>query len=261
MLETNLQNIPREKKIKKMFVPSVGHRFLEADLSQAEARIVAWYAGEEKLIKMYTDGEDVHSFVASMIFGKPVKKGMTERQTAKSIAHGSNYSMGPMTLVDVVLRENDVIISKEEAAEKQRRYFQNFPNIKGVFQNGIQQELKKNNHIIYNPFGRRRKFFHPWGDELFRQAYSHIPQSTVADIISISMARIFEAAPRFESRIVAQIHDSILLEYPISRDVESIAKMMHDFMTVPFLINDRMLVIPVEVKEGANWGEMEEVRL
>jgi len=105
--ETNLQNWPREPRIKRLLIPREGYRFIEADLSQAEARVVAWYAQEERLIQLYESNADIHSHVATIMFGKPVKKGMIERQCGKTIGHASNYGMGPRIPHSKDLRPRD----------------------------------------------------------------------------------------------------------------------------------------------------------
>lgn len=262
--ETNLQNVPRDPRIKRMFIPRDGYFFVEADLSQAEARVVAWKAEERKLIDAYARGEDVHSLTAGIVFAYPVKKGMPERQTGKTIGHASNYTMGPRKLVDVVFRDNDLVISEKEARLRQNRYYQGFPNIKSVFHREIRVELQSKRRTLTNPFGRVRKFYQPWGDELFRMAYSHYAQSTVADVVNHGMIRCWDALPKVGVRIVAQIHDSLLFEVPkdyIGEGFKPLLREIVGLMTIPFQIKGRELIIPVEIKWGTDWGNMEEVKL
>lgn len=260
--ETNLQNIPREKSVKRMFIPRPGYLFVEADLSQAEPRIVAYKARETKLIKIYKEGGDTHSFVASLLFGKEVRKGMPERQHAKPIANGSNYNMGPKTLADTFLKETGVELALNDARRLQNRYFQQFSGIKQNYHKSLRDELAMGNRIIINPFGRRRKFWTPWGDELFRQAYSHYAQSTVADIMNHAMIRCKEELDGVV--IAAQVHDSLLFEVPkdtlICGSFEPTIQKIKECMSVPFKIYDEEVVIPVEVKYGFDWGRMEEVK-
>jgi len=259
--ETNLQNIPRDHRIKNMFVSRQGYVFVEADLSQAEARIVAWKAEEISLIKRYASGEDIHSYVSSIIFGYPVKKGMVERQTGKTIIHASNYKVGPRKLVDIVLRENDLVITEKEARQRQNRYYQTFQNIKSVFQREIRLELRMNNRVIVNPFGRRRRFWNPWGDELFRQAYSHYAQSTVADVMNQALQNCWRLFTPNGIHIVAQVHDSILFEIPselIGQEFKHILHQIVEAMSIPFVIKNRELIIPIQLAWGSSWGNLEE---
>lgn len=263
--ETNLQNLPRDKRIKRMFIPREGFVFVEADLSQAESRIVAWKAEERHLIEMYEKNEDVHSFVASMMFKKPVKKGMPERQAAKPIAHGSNYNMKPPTLAETVLKETGKFMTVREARTLQNMYYQNFLGIKSTFHRQIRLELHKNNRILTNPFGRRRKFWQPWGDQLFRQAYSHYAQSTVADIMNLALVQCWKHLVPKGVRIVAQVHDSILFEVPnalVTHEFRSgILCDIVNCMLIPFSIEDRQITIPVELKWGGrSWGDLEDIK-
>jgi len=260
--ETNLQNWPRDPRIKSLIIPREGFRFIEADLSQAEARVVAWYAQEERLIHLYESNTDIHSHVATIMFGHPVKKGMVERQCGKTISHASNYGMGPRKLVDILLKDADVVMEEKEARIRQNRYYQNFPGIKQKFQYDIRMQLKNNRRMIINTFGRKRKFLHPLGDELFRQAYSHIPQSTVADVVNKGLINCMSHMHLFDARVVAQIHDSLLFEFPVTAsggEFVEFVKVVRQCMTIPMTIHGRELVIPVEFKMGFTWGRMQEI--
>lgn len=256
----NLQNIPRKPRTKKLFIPdSPDELLLEADLSQAEGMVVAWYAEETRLIEKYKAGEDVHSFVGSIILERPIsKKNKQERQMAKTVVHASNYDTSPGKITEIVLDELEVVMSKKQAERCQNIYFQNFPRIRSVFQAGIRKELESNLRILRTPVGFERKFWAPWGPELFRQAYSHYPQNVVAYVTNQGVIRISESP--YSNMLLAQVHDSMLLSVPKDR-LEEVAKAVKEAMTSSVLIKGRELVIPVELKVGVSWGEMEEYKV
>jgi DNA polymerase I-like protein with 3'-5' exonuclease and polymerase domains len=64
----NLQNLPRESKLKSAIVPPDGHVMIDCDSSQIEARTVAWLAGQDDLVTAFDKGKDVYKIMASAIY-------------------------------------------------------------------------------------------------------------------------------------------------------------------------------------------------
>ena len=60
--------------IRTAFIPSKGHRFIVADFSAIEARVLAWLAGEEGTLQAFREGKDLYCQTASRMFGVPVEK-------------------------------------------------------------------------------------------------------------------------------------------------------------------------------------------
>lgn len=60
--------------IRTAFIPSQGHRFIVADFSAIEARLLAWLAGEEGTLQAFCEGKDLYCQTASRMFGVPVEK-------------------------------------------------------------------------------------------------------------------------------------------------------------------------------------------
>ncbi|MFS0469818.1 DNA polymerase, partial [Corynebacterium striatum] len=60
--------------IRTAFVPADGHRFVVADFSAIEARVIAWLAGEATTLQAFRDGKDLYCETASRMFGVPVDK-------------------------------------------------------------------------------------------------------------------------------------------------------------------------------------------
>lgn len=94
-------------------IPSKGKVFLDADYNAIEARVVAWLAGETKLVKLFASGGKVYEDLASQIFGVPVsaiKNPSSERDMGKSGVLGGGFGMGPVKFskaanVDIELAE------------------------------------------------------------------------------------------------------------------------------------------------------------
>lgn len=60
--------------IRTAFVPKPGYKFLVADFSAIEARVIAWLAGETWRMQAFAEGKDIYCASASKIFGVPVVK-------------------------------------------------------------------------------------------------------------------------------------------------------------------------------------------
>lgn len=68
--EPNLQNIPKDRIIKRIFIAPPKHLLLMFDYKNLEARIAAYMSGDERLIDAFNSGKDVHSYTASVVFQK-----------------------------------------------------------------------------------------------------------------------------------------------------------------------------------------------
>jgi len=255
----NAQNFPRDKRYRRLVIPrEPGQVIIEADLSQAEAQVVAWKAKERTLMQKFRDREDIHSFVGSIILEKEVtKKNKEERTVAKRIVHGSDYGMQPAKIVEVLIKELCIAIPVKAATRAQNIYFQNFPRIRTGYQRGIEQELRAGNRMLKTPVGMERKFFAPWGPELYRKAYAHYAQNIVAFITNQAIIKIEET--KFGPYILMQGHDAIIMSVPETLVTEA-RTLLDTVLTYPVAIEGEELVIPVDISVGPNWGEMEEVK-
>tara|TARA_R110000751_G_scaffold87519_2_gene173437 strand:- start:3256 stop:5082 length:1827 start_codon:yes stop_codon:yes gene_type:complete len=95
----NLQNLPSRgmngKKLKKAIIAPEGHTVVEADSSQIEARVLAWFTGQDDLTSAFSRGEDVYIKMAARIYGceeEDVTK--AQRHIGKTTILGAGYGMG-----------------------------------------------------------------------------------------------------------------------------------------------------------------------
>jgi len=257
----NAQNFSRDAEVRNLIsARNPGEVLLEADLSQAEARVVTWYAQESQLMDLFQSGAKVHEYVGSKVMQREITKKHTpiEYETSKRIVHGSNYGMKAPTLAEVLLVESEgkIVLSVAECRKRQNAYFQNFPRIKTGYHMGIQEELRNNLKVLTTPpIGMQRKFYTPWGDELFRQAYAHYAQNVVAWITNNGINEIYYNS-NFNKYLYMQNHDAILLSLPQAK-LEEGKELLVKVMTKKIVIKGEELVIPVECKTGFHWGEME----
>ena len=91
----NLQNLPRGSKLRSALQAAPGNLLYVADLSNIEARMLAWLANEETLLLAFAAGDDVYSQFASEIYGRPISKAdKLERYVGKTAILGLGYGMG-----------------------------------------------------------------------------------------------------------------------------------------------------------------------
>ena len=95
----NLQNLPSRGanggKLKKAIVAPKGYVMIDSDSSQIEARMLAWWAGQDDLVEAFSRKEDVYKKMASAIYNKPVSEiEAHERFVGKTTILGAGYGMG-----------------------------------------------------------------------------------------------------------------------------------------------------------------------
>jgi len=249
---TNLQNIP--EGVRRMFIAQPGQVFVYRDYSQAEARIVAYLAQCEKLIRLFEDPtRDVHVENARRIFSR-IDISKEQRYLAKRVVHASNYGLGPDHLAEVInedTKTTGVSIETNDARKLIEAYFYLYPEIKEIFWKGIEREIC-HSRTLNTPFGRKRQFFGRWDDKLLREAYSYIPQSTVGDLgVMASVACHHIDIPN--SHFLLNVHDSVMMQCR-EEDVEQMVGAMAQAMAIPITINERTFYIPTDCKVGYNWS-------
>jgi DNA polymerase len=97
--KVNFQNLPardkKKKALKNAVIAPEGHRVINCDSSQIEARVLVWLAGQNDVVKWYEEGRDVYSEFATKVYGKTITKDdKTERAVGKTCILGLGYGTG-----------------------------------------------------------------------------------------------------------------------------------------------------------------------
>lgn len=248
---TNLQNIP--KPMRKFFVPPPNHIFIQADLSQAEARLVAAFCEDEDWLHDF-DMDDVHWKVAEFLFKKPrteLKKGI-HRQMAKRVSHATHYMMSWNLLRELL--HCDAKTAKNLIAS----YYAMRHKLKD-WQDKTAWEVRKNREIR-TPYGRRLIFPSTISDEDIRQAVSFRPQSCCGQYNNDAWLRQYRNMSY--TRILLQVHDSLVHAVPDNiKVVKQALKDIKRLTEVPLRIGKIDLIIPVDFEIGYNWYDLKECAL
>ncbi len=255
--DPNLQNIPVRtefgRQIRTCFVPlAEGQRFVSADYSQIELRLLAHLSGDEHLVDAFCSGADFHASTAARVFGVPVEQVTPElRSRAKAVNFGIVYGQQAFGL------SQSLGIPFGEAKEMIDRYFEAYPGVRAYLDETVARA--KECGYAETMFGRKRHIpelkSSNAGQRGFgeRTAMNHPMQGSAADIIKIAMrqvqSRLMEEG--MASRLLVQVHDELDFSAP-EGEVEALSAMVREVME-----NAAQLRVPlvVDVQAGANWAE------
>ena len=265
----NLQNIPIKnelgKKIRGAFIAAKGYKFVAFDYSQIELRIAALLSGDEFLIQVFKDGKDIHSAVASKVFGVAESEVTHEmRRKAKVINFGILYGMGVTAL------QQNLGGTRKEAQEFYNNYFASFPSIAG-YMDSITEFAKKNG-FTETLFGRRRYFTALKSPMPFMRAMAErqagnapIQGTATADCIKLAISDADEALQKAglidQTHLILQVHDELVYEVE-EKVVQQVSKLVEEAMKnvikkrPEFLKGKSDVPLEVHVAVGDNWGEL-----
>jgi len=271
----NMQNIPTRteqgRKIRGAFVAQEGFDLVAFDYSQVELRAVAMLSGDKNLIDIFEKGDDVHSAVASKIFGVSLKKvNSTMRRKAKIVNFGMIYGMGVNSLRKNMEDASDGVekITRKEAQEFYNQYFETFKVVATYLENVKKQALKDGYTKTF--FGRIRYFEGIKSKIPFiramaeRMAINAPVQGTSADILKIAMIRIdkYIIQNKLEEKIkmLLQVHDELVFE--IKKNVEGrhileIKKIMETILPIE---KTKGIIFEVNIKKGKNWNNLKSIK-
>jgi DNA polymerase-1 len=215
--DPNLQNIPirtpEGRRIRQAFIAPAGSKLISADYSQIELRLLAHIADIAALKQAFAEGLDIHAMTASEIFSVPVKGMPPEvRRRAKAINFGIVYGISGFGLAQ------QLGISREEASDYIKKYFQRFPGIRDYME--ATKDYARAHGYVETLFGRRVHIReirssnqgHRGGAE--RAAINAPIQGSAADIIRRAMIRMPGALAKAKlgAKMLLQVHDELVFE-------------------------------------------------
>lgn len=254
--DPNLQNIPVRtelgSEIRKMFVPSDGCVFVDADYSQIELRVLAHIADDQTMQEAFRSGTDIHTATAAQVFGvEPEQVTPLMRRHAKAVNFGIVYGISEFSLAD------DIGVTRKEARQYIDNYLAHYAGVR-TYMHDIVEQAKQDGYVT-TLFGRRRELpelkssnfnIRSFGE---RVALNTPIQGTAADIIKLAMLRVDAALKKqkLKARLVLQVHDELIVECPV-KEAEQVKKIVTAEME-----NVAQLRVPLlaEAKVGASWYE------
>jgi uracil-DNA glycosylase family 4 len=292
----NLQNIP--SYVRQVFVPKDQHIFIEADYRQAEAMIIAWDSMDSDMMHRFemsrNDPEkyDIHWANAEIILERSrIALTKDDRSCCKHIVYGGAYLMQPPKTQETILKlatdstrpyyipgiekpeYAPMFISLSECKRRLDKYISSVPKLTqwqeniahiirstGKLQNSFgftvtYHDIITDQELKYC-FGFREKDFH----DTHKEALAMIPQSSIAIMCCQAWMNVDDELRLSQiGRVVAQVHDSLLIE--VKDDWPSIYhayQVTKRHMEKSYVIKNNHLSVPIECKIGYSWRPEDE---
>ena len=269
--------------LRSMIIAAPGHRLLFADYSAIEARVLAWLAGENELVKTFAAGGDVYKVMAKDIYNKPVEEITSpQRQVGKMAILGCGYGMGAKRFAEQC-KAMGIEVDADEAKRIVYVYRESNSAISNYWRN-IEDEFLENCREVISQSGQFARLplksgrcltYHnpriveretPWGEKreavevdtlnsVTRQWTSQIiwgglltenvVQATARDLMAGAMTRLEMAG----YPIIMSVHDEIICEVPDNHG--TLAEMIDLMVEVPAWAKG--CPIAAEGKEGPRY--------
>jgi len=251
----------RLPNVRKIFIPDRGYTIFDADLSGADAQVVAWEADDTDLKTAFRKGLKIHAKNAEDIFGDKYRNASGDRgnkgtpkgklyDECKRAVHATNYGASPRTLH----LNPDIAWSMPQAETFNRTWFSLHPGIR-EWHRRTERGLATNRQVR-NAFGYRIIMYDRI-DSILPEALGWLPQSTVAEVCFRGALQLQSACPWAE--LLIQVHDSLVFQVPFHRS--DCILQIRAALPVPVPYPDP-LVIPWGLKSSEkSWGDCKDVPL
>ena len=253
--DPNLQNIPirtdEGRQIRECFIAQAPYTdLLTADYSQIEMRIMAHFSDDKGLIAAFESGEDLHSTVASQVFG--VKHSQVDaemRRTIKAMSYGLAYGLSSFGLAQTL------DIDPTSAGELMNKYFERFGGIRDYLKTVVINAREKG--YTETILGRRRylpdlNHENRQRREVAERAALNAPiQGSAADIIKIAMLNVDREIKSLtlKSRLLLQVHDELILEVSPG-EKEQLEKIVREQMSGAYKLR---VPLDINIGFGQSW--------
>lgn len=232
----NLQNVPKDDKIRRIFVPD--NEFFDFDFSQVELRLMAHVSDQKNMIEAFKNNEDLHSMTASLIFGKTMDEvSAKERQVGKRLNFGVVYGAGTNGLIE------HFDFTRTQAGNLLNSFHSVYPQIRSKTSE-YDREGQKNGYVK-TLFGRKLPVD---PDKTYRSA-NYVVQGTAGDVIKIAIYRTAKYIDSIGGKIRNTVHDEILFDDIEESHISDIRECMEGFN----------FVVPIKAdlqRSKVSWGDL-----
>lgn len=259
----NMQNVPRDPKIRGMFVAPKGRCLLEVDLAQAELRVLACLSGDKKMIDIFNSGISLHDEVAEYLFGKGFNK--EQKMIAKNVNFGIVYGITPYGLKDQIeinahIQGSAIHVDKAEAREWIDGWYARFPEAASLIHRFRMAPAK--GQTLISAFGRKRRFgvvSQEKINNLMNEAANFPEQSAAHDITLLTGIKL---EPKLRKDwgvlVVNEVHDCLVNEIEDDLGVIiPVAKLLIETMeSIPKAWGLKGVPFKAEAEIGQRWGNL-----
>ena len=246
--------------IRKLMVAEDGKAFVAADYATAELRVLAQCCQDPNLIKAFTEGQDLHKYTASLIYGKAIDDiTKEERQIAKSVSFLIVYGGGPNKLSQQVGK--DLGYCKGIFAD----YSRAFPNVFSWIKEGRKKIMSDG--YATSLFGRRRHLKNvnspsrAHQERALRQGMNFIIQSSASDLMLHGIERVKKYSNHLglDLDLLASVHDSVEVQCDID-EIKKVSELLkyslQSTQDLPALYGfDFVVPFEVDIEVGKSFGD------
>ena len=272
----NLQNLPRGSKLRTALMAPEGQKLFIADLSNIEARMLAWLSKEADLLDAFATGRDVYCEFASQIYGRTItKQDKLERYVGKTAILGLGYGMGADKF-QATLKTGSPSVELSDTAAKSivmqyRGMYPNIPKLWSGMKDSLFQMINPQGYgLKYGPLTIRARalelpngmalnypnlmfeygnFVYKTEREIIRTHGPRITENVVQALARIVITdQMLEVQAMPEVDIVLQVHDEIIA---IGSELDSDAtmeKIINIMRTAPNWCSD----LPLDAEGGVS---------
>lgn len=269
----NLQNIPRDKTVKGAFVPKGGWRMYEADYSQLELRVAAWYANEESMQQAFREGRDIHTQTLAEIKGVDYTtavanvvsgKWKEDRALIKRINFGILYGASAPKIAELA-QDMGVKVTIRKAQQYVKKWYEVRPNLKDWIA-ATEDEIMANKRVM-TPTGRIRRLpqagrSNGYAQGQLRQGVNFMIQSLASDITLAALRSVAQSSWDGHELLLT-VHDSLVGQYnPMTWTADGLKELLRNQMiygalgTLPTDEDLGELILDVDINTNLlRWGD------
>lgn len=260
--DPNIQNVPRDKKLRSIVVPrAAGRTMVQVDYSQAELRVMACLSKDDYLISLFQkDSPDFFDALMPIAYPgvdvtslKPGRK-KDMRARLKGVIYGMSYGRQAAAIA-VALG-----MPIPEAAQIMSNYFKQAPALYD-WREWVKATALDPEHTLVSPFGRQYQAEVVTGrnqQSVVNSALAFLPQSTASDMCVVAAMAVngrLRTGQYGDTLIIATIHDAILLDVP-NKHIESVERMVEEEMVAAGKATfGDMVYFGAEPGHGPSWAD------
>lgn len=255
--DQNLQQLPRATKGVFGYSEDAGRVLIYADYAQLELRTICAITKCANMERLFRDGEDLHGFTAAMIFGEDWTK--DQRQLSKTYNFNFLYGGGINVLIGILIKTAGVLLNEQQANRDRKRWRNLWREIFAWQERGIRNFQA--GRMGATPMGRKYKA------KMMTDQLNIENQGAGAEVAKLALhylAPTLEEAKKQDAYLCNFIHDSFIIDCPNDPAIyEPLAKKLAEAMQEAWFEISKLLAIkdlpmPVNVKVGYNWGDIED---
>jgi DNA polymerase-1 len=250
--DPNLLGMPKTYDVRRCIVPAVGYKFVSADFSAIELRVLAEKTQDPLLLKVFRSGGDPHRTTAALLLNKPGEQvTKEERQCAKAVNFGFVFGMGAKTFVTYAYAQYGLKLSLADAQRFLTGYRAAYVGV-AEWQRRIGRLRAPS---IRTASGRLRRFADP--DAGYCQRLNTPIQGTAADGMKKALVLLHQQLPRLGARLLLAVHDEVLVEAPAAVAEETKAVVI-SCMEEGMRTYVKSVPIVVEASVRTTWSAVDE---